>query len=227
MDKKYAAKRKKAVAVIEKLRKFLKTPSYLETHRQNNSGVFKTLIATILSARTRDENTDLAVRQLFSVYKTPEQIANAPVKKIEKLIRPSGFYKTKARYLKETSRILLEEFGGKVPDSIEQLMTLPGVGRKVAGCVLVYGFGKCECIPVDVHVAVVSQRLGWTKEKEPEKIEKDLLELVPKKYWLQVNELFVVFGQTVCLTRNPKCWRCPVFKHCKWAGKFSRAEDAA
>ncbi len=209
----------RAAKIIRALKKAIRTQSYLKRESRSSRGVFRTLIATILSARNRDESTDCATNRLFSVYRTPKEIANAPLKKIERLIRKSGFYRTKARYVKETSRRIAVDFLGKVPESMEQLMTLPGVGRKVAGCVLVYGFGKCDCIPVDTHVHRISNRLGLVKTKAPEQTEKKLMKTVPKRLWGDVNELFVVFGQTICRPVGPKCEICPVYKYCNWLGK--------
>ncbi len=176
---------------------------------------FYVLISTILSARNKDTMTRIAVKKLFSKYKTPKQIANAPLTDLKKLIKQSGTYKTKAKRIKETSNILLKEYKGKVPDEIEELIKLPGVGRKTAGCVLVYAFGKPE-IPVDVHVAKISRRLGWTKEKDPNKINEDLKQKIPKKFWKLINELFVIHGQNICFKRNPLCNKCSVTKYCDY-----------
>ncbi|MCK5547566.1 MAG: hypothetical protein KAI64_01020, partial [Thermoplasmata archaeon] len=151
---------------------------------------FRVLMATILSHRTRDENTHLAVERLFKRYDTPRKIAKANVKRIESLIRPAGFYTIKAKRLKEVSRILLDEFDGKVPDDFDSLMSLPSVGRKTANCVLVYGFG-IEAIPVDTHLHRIPNRLGLVETTQPEETEKALTSFVPRKYWLDLNELFV------------------------------------
>jgi endonuclease-3 len=174
---------------------------------------FKSLIGTVLSARNRDESTRMAVDSLFSKYDTPEKLAAAPLREIEKLIKRSGFYKTKARYVKGASRMLIEKYDGKVPDNMEDLCSLPGVGRKVASCVLVYNFGKPE-IPVDTHVFRVSNRIGIVKAKTPEKTEKKLKEIIPKKYWIIVNELFVSFGKRTCKPIGPLHDQCPVRKYC-------------
>lgn len=128
---------------------------------------FKVLIGTILSQRTKDENTSRACENLFSVYRTPKDLANGDVKRIEKLIKPSGFYKVKAKRIKGVSKIILEKYNSTVPNDMKKLLSLPGVGRKTANCVLVYGFGK-YAIPVDVHVHRVSNRLGLVKTKSPE-----------------------------------------------------------
>lgn len=175
---------------------------------------FRSLIGTVLSARNRDESTRMAVESLFSVYKTPGQLAEAPLDEIGRLIRRSGFYKTKARYVKGISRQLIERFNGKVPDNMDDLCTLPGVGRKVAGCVLVYTFGKTEGIPVDTHVHRVSNRIGLVKTKDPNKTEQDLMRTVPKRYWITINELFVSFGKKTCKPVGPLHDQCPVRDYC-------------
>ena len=124
----------------------------------------------------------------------------------------------KTKYILKTAKILLEKYKGKVPKDIDELLKLPGVGHKVANCVLVYAF-NIPAIPVDTHVAVVANRLGWTKQDDPKKIWKDLENKVPKKYWLIVNELFVVHGQTICIKRKPLCYKCPIVKYCKYKKK--------
>jgi endonuclease-3 len=175
---------------------------------------FRVLVRTILSQRTRDENTDHASALLFSKYRTPEEISSADIGNIEELIVSAGFYHVKAARIKEVSQILLDEFDGRVPDTIDELLTLPGVGRKTANCVLVYGFKK-PAICVDVHVHRISNRMGLVETKNPEQTEDELKKLVPKKYWLEINDLFVQFGQTICRPINPLHDICPVNKCCK------------
>jgi endonuclease-3 len=170
---------------------------------------FKVLISTILSQRTKDERTEEASARLFARYDTPQAIANAPIAELTELIRPAGFYRQKAAKIRETSRVLLDRHGGRVPDTYEALLALPQVGPKTANCVLVYGFGK-PAIPVDVHVAVISRRLGLAREDADElEVERALGRIVPKRLWLQVNELFVRFGKEVCRTAAPRCDVCP------------------
>ncbi len=176
---------------------------------------FQVLIGTVLSQRTKDENTDKAARALFSMYNSPEMLAKASLKGIERAIRPSNYYRTKARRIKEISRILVERHSGRTPDSIEGLVNLPGVGMKTASCALLYGH-RISRIPVDVHVMIISQRLGWTDKNNPDEIQEDLERKLPKRYWSKVNELFVKHGQTICLTRSPKCEICPINRHCRY-----------
>jgi endonuclease-3 len=174
---------------------------------------FTVLVGTILSQRTRDENTASASLALFSRFDTPMKLAKAKVGTVQELIRPAGFYRVKARILKTVSQDLLDRFGGKVPDDIEDLLTLPGVGRKTANCVLVYGFGK-GAIPVDTHVHRISNRLGWVRTKTPEETELALTEVLPKRYWLEVNDLLVTHGQRICKPIGPLCSQCPVNDIC-------------
>jgi endonuclease-3 len=176
---------------------------------------FRILIGTILSHRTRDENTALAVENLFSVYKTPEELSKADEAEVRKLIRPSGFYNMKARSIIRVSKQLVDEFGGKVPNNIEDLLTLHSVGRKTANCVLVYAFNK-PAIPVDTHVHRISNRLGLVRTKTPEETEERLVKIVPRRYWLEVNDLFVRFGQTICKPVGPKCARCSLAGTCPY-----------
>lgn len=174
---------------------------------------YEVLVRTILSQRTRDENTDKATESLFSVYPTMEEVANAPVEKIAELVRQAGFYNVKAARIKEVSNILLDEYDGVVPDDINELMKLPGVGRKTANCVLVFGFQK-DAIPVDVHVHRISNRLGLVHTKEPEETEEVLREIVPQEYWLPINDLMVQFGQNICKPINPQHIECPFTELC-------------
>ncbi|MBN2459733.1 endonuclease III [Candidatus Woesearchaeota archaeon] len=181
----------------------------------SNEEPFYVLISTVLSARNRDEMTAKAVKKLFSKYKTPKQIANAPLSKLEPLIKQSGFYRTKARRIKEISRILIEKYKGKVPDDFDELVSLPGVGRKTAGCVMVYAFNK-PAIPVDTHVHRISNRLGWVNTKTREQTEQELMRIIPKKYWLDVNEVLVIHGQTTCKPIRPWCDKCKITLYCDY-----------
>lgn len=180
---------------------------------------FRVLISTVLSARTKDKNTVKATKMLFSKYKTPREIAVASEREIQDLIKPSGFYRIKAERIIKISKKILEEFEGKTPDNLEDLLKLPGVGRKTANCVLVYGFSK-NAIPVDTHVHRISNRIGLVDTEKPEETEEELKKIVPKKFWVELNDLFVKYGQKICLPRNPKCNVCRVRDYCKF-WKFS------
>jgi endonuclease-3 len=176
---------------------------------------FKILIGTILSARTRDENTTRVVNRLFSVYGTPEALANADIRDIKKIIHSIGFYNVKAARIKQVAREIVDKFSGKVPADIDKLLELPGVGRKTANCVLVYAFDK-PAIPVDVHVHRISNRLGLVDTKTPEQTEQELQKIVDKKLWTKVNDMFVMYGQNVCLPVRPNCKVCGLKKICRY-----------
>lgn len=176
---------------------------------------YRVLIRTILSQRTRDENTDEATSRLFKEYPTIKDVAEAPIKRIEELIRPAGFYRVKARRIKEVSRIILKEYNGRVPSKLSDLLELPGVGRKTANCVLVYAYGKAA-IPVDTHVHRISNRLGLVDTRTPEDTEKRLKEIVPMECWIELNDLFVQFGQDICRPINPRHEECPIKEYCKY-----------
>lgn len=206
-------KRKLARTVIARLGKFLKGKTFLG--QKSAYGPFEVLISTIISQRTRDENTDIASSRLFAKYPTAKAIASAKVTYIAKLIKAAGFYNQKAREIKAVCKILVGEYCGVVPNSRELLEALPGVGPKTAGCVLVYGFG-IPAIPVDTHVFRISHRLGLAdaKAKTPEETEKELETVFDRKDWLVVNEYFVRLGQTVCRPIGPKCAECPLRDVC-------------
>lgn len=176
---------------------------------------YRVLIRTILSQRTRDENTDEATARLFSEYPTMEDVAYAPVEKLEQLVRKAGFYHVKARRIREVSRILLEEYGGRVPDDIDELLKLPGVGRKTANCVLVYAFNK-PAVPVDTHVHRISNRIGLVNTRTPEETERALMEVIPRKYWIELNDLMVQFGQDICRPVGPRHEECPIADECDY-----------
>lgn len=174
---------------------------------------FKVLIGTILSHRTRDENTERVTEALFKKYPTSKAIADAPLKELEKIVRPTGFYPTKAKRIKEVSKIIMEKFNSRVPKKMEDLLSLPGVGRKTANCVLVYGFNE-PAIPVDTHVHRISNRLGWAKSKNPDKTEEALQKVFQRKHWLLINDVLVHFGRTICRPVSPQCQKCTLNKEC-------------
>ena len=177
---------------------------------------FRTLIGTILSARSRDEMTDVITEALFRRYPTARALARAERRAVEKILKPIGFYRTKASYVMETAR-MVEAAGGRIPRTIEGLMVYPGVGRKVANCVLVYAFGR-QAIPVDTHVHRVSNRMGWMKTRTPEETERRLTALVPRRLWPVINEALVAHGKAVCKPIGPTCDRCPVSRWCARVG---------
>lgn len=186
-----------------------------ELHEAETGGPFSILIGTILSARTRDENTTKIVKKLFLRYKTAKALANAKVKDVEKIIKSIGFYHIKAKRIIEVASIIDSQYRGKVPDDFEKLVNLPGVGRKTANCVLVYAFDK-PAIPVDVHVHRISNRLGLVKTKTPEETEMMLMKKIPKKYWLEINDTFVMYGQNICKPISPMCSVCKIKRKCSY-----------
>jgi endonuclease-3 len=175
---------------------------------------FKILIGTILSARSRDENTTKVVNRLFATYRTPEELASADLDDIKKVIHSIGFYNAKAARIKEVAQQIVEKFAGKVPSDIDRLLELPGVGRKTANCVLVYAFDK-PAIPVDIHVHRISNRLGIVDTKTPEQTEEALGKAVDKKLWTKVNDTFVMYGQNICLPIKPNCRACDLKGQCR------------
>ena len=176
---------------------------------------FRVLISTILSQRTKDENTHLATEQLFAKYDTPKKLASAKPENIYDLIRPAGFYKQKAEKVIQTSKIIIETYDSKVPDSMDELVSLPGVGRKTASCVLAYGFGL-PAIAVDTHVHRISNLLGLVKTSEPDDTEEALMYLIPEERWHDINRLLVRHGQSICRPINPKCSECPISHLCDY-----------
>jgi endonuclease-3 len=176
---------------------------------------FKVLISTILSQRTRDENTRRAASALFKVYKNAEELAAGDPNVIEQLIRPAGFYRVKTQKIREVASIISNKYSGRVPEDFEELIRLPGVGRKTANCVLVYGFAK-PAIPVDTHVHRISNRTGLVETRIPEQTEMRLKEIVDRRHWLVLNELFVRFGKEICRPIGPKCGICSLTRICKY-----------
>jgi len=210
--------------ILDIIENSLEGNAHLDDLAKKNNNPFKILISTILSARTRDACTIEATEKLFKKYNTPELIANADLEELEFLIKKSGFYKVKAARIKEVSKILVENFKGKVPQNFNDLINLPGVGAKTANCVLVYAF-KTPAIPVDTHVHRIPNRLGWIKTKKPEETEKKLKELLPKDQWTRVNRIFVKFGQQTCLPSNPKCGECSITHICPKIFKIKKREN--
>ena len=186
-----------------------------ELHEAETGGPFSILIGTILSARTKDESTTKVVRVLFSKYKNPKELANAKIKDIEKIIRSIGFYHVKSKRIIEVAKIINTKFKGKVPDDLDTLIQLPGVGRKTANCVLVYAFEK-PAIPVDIHVHRISNRLGLVNTRNPEETEQELMKKIRKKYWIEINDTFVMYGQNICKPISPMCDVCKIKKNCKY-----------
>ena len=179
------------------------------------TGPFSILIGTILSARTKDEATTKAVKALFLKYKNPKELAKAKIKDVEKIIKSIGFYHVKSKRIVEVAKIIDKKYKGKVPNDLDTLVELPGVGRKTANCVLVYAFEK-PAIPVDIHVHRISNRLGLVDTKNPEETEQELMKKIQKKYWIDINDTFVMYGQNICKPISPMCNVCKIKKSCKY-----------
>jgi endonuclease-3 len=181
---------------------------------------FELLIATILSAQCTDERVNKLTPSLFTKYPTIEDFAKVRPEELEKDIYSTGFYKNKAKSVIGVATEILKKFDGKVPESIEELITLPGVARKTANIVLSSAFKKAEGIAVDVHVKRIAERLGLSKEKNAEKIEKDLIRIIPKKDWLDISYLLIDHGRKICTARAPLCPKCPIKNLCPSVDKF-------
>ncbi len=179
---------------------------------------FQLLVATILSAQCTDKQVNRVTRELFREYKTPEDFAQASPDELEKRIRPTGFYKNKAKSIRESARAILEKHGGKVPRSLEKLVALPGVGRKTANVVRGAAFG-IPAMVVDTHVGRISGRLGLTDKTDPVKIEFELMEIIPEDYWNDFSLHLIFFGRNICSAKKPLCGSCPLFDICEFPDK--------
>jgi len=179
---------------------------------------FRILIGTMLSARTQDATTHAASTRLFTVAKTPEAMAALPVRRIEKLIFPVGFYRNKARFVRGIAQELMIRFDGRVPATLDELVTLPGVGRKTANLVMILAFQSRENICVDTHVHRISNRLGWVRTRDPEETERALYKAVEARWWPHINRYMVTWGQNICRPIVPRCADCPVRPDCPQIG---------
>ena len=179
---------------------------------------FQMLIATLLSARTKDTTTIPIVIKMFKKWKLPKDFLKVNLLELEKELYGIGFYRVKSKNIKKLSKMIIEDFSGKVPDTLEGMIKLPGVGRKTANCMLNYAFGK-EAVAVDIHVHRISNRLGWVKTKNESETEQKLMRILPKKLWNKVNMLFVNHGQNVCFPRNPNCKKCKIIQFCEFGKK--------
>jgi len=186
-----------------------------ELRESEQGDPFAILIGTILSARTKDENTAKVVKSLFTHYKSAKELSTAKIRDVEKIIHSIGFYHVKAKRIIEVAKIIHTQHKDRVPKNIDMLVSLPGVGRKTANCVLVYAFEQ-PAIPVDIHVHRISNRLGLVETKTPEQTEQALMEKIPKKFWLQINDTFVMYGQNICKPISPMCSVCKIKKSCKY-----------
>ena len=202
----------------DKIRKILKA-TYPDVKTQlYYINPFQLLVATILSAQCTDKQVNSVTPNLFKELKTPDDFANAPIKAIEELIRSTGFFHNKAKNIKNCSKALIENYNAKVPETLDEMIKLPGVGRKTANVVLGAAFG-IPGIVVDTHVARISRRLGLTENKDPVKIEFDLMEIIPKEEWSDFSLHLVYFGRAICKARKPNCPSCPLNNLCDYQEK--------
>ena len=186
--------------------------------RKRKRDPFRTLISTILSQRTRDEQTEKATKRLLEKYPNAEDLAYGDVEEIERRIKGVGFYREKAKKIKEVARVIHGVYGNRVPDDLEDLLKLPGVGRKTANCVLLYGY-NISALPVDTHVHRVSNRIGLVRTDSPDETELELKKILPEELWSNINELFIDFGREICKPIGPKCPECFFNDFCEYALK--------
>lgn len=179
-----------------------------------HKGAFQLLIATVLSAQTTDEAVNKVSPSLFAKYPTASSMATSPVRSLEKIVKPTGFYHVKASRIKEISKKIVEEFQGKVPDTMEGLLQLPGVGRKTANIVLSAGYCKIEGIAVDTHVFRLSHRIGLSEQKTPDKVEQDLMKITSKSDWPRLTVVLILHGRTICFAKDPECAKCVLSSNC-------------
>ena len=213
MQPKYATK-ENAAKIMQILTREYKVPR----SALRFSNPLQVLVATMLSAQCTDIRVNMVTPALFRKYRTAEDFANADLKELEQIIRSTGFYHMKARHIIDSAKMIVNEFNSKVPDSMENLLKLPGVARKTANLVLSEGYGKIEGIVVDTHVTRLSYRLGLTKNREPVKIEQDLMKIFPKKDWRALSFFLVFHGRAVCTARKPKCETCSLRNLCPRLG---------
>ena len=204
----------------------LDLPAVEKIANESQEDPFEVLIATMLSAQTRDPVTAEASARLFRAARTPRAMAKLTEKEIERLIYPVSFYRHKAKHVRETCRILIERFSGRVPGTMEELLTLPGVGRKTANLVLILSFKSGKNICVDTHVHRISNRLGWVKTRTPEETEQALYQRTRARWWPYINLYLVTWGQNVCRPIYPRCGACAIREHCPRVG-VTRASTRA
>src|SRR5437868_3588550 len=196
----------------------LELPAVEKIAAESQEDPFEVLVSTMLSAQTRDPVTAAASARLFRVARTPRAMARLPVRRIERLIYPVSFYRHKARHVKATCGILVDRFRGRVPTTMEELLTLPGVGRKTANLVLILGFQSLENICVDTHVHRISNRLGWVRTRTPEETEQALYAASERRWWPYINLYLVTWGQNVCRPVYPRCGECGICEYCPQIG---------
>jgi len=211
-----------AIKILKEEYRRFKTPYVTEVAAKKRKNPFTVLISCIISLRTKDDVTRAASDRLFAIASTPEAMAKLSPKTIEKAIYPAGFYRVKAKNIIGISKSLIRDFGGNVPNTLDELLTLKGVGRKTANLVVTMGYGK-PGICVDTHVHRITNRWGFVKTRTPEETEFALRKTLPRRYWIVINDLLVAYGQNVCRPVSPKCGGCRLYGMCARAGvKASR-----
>ena len=205
----------------------LELPAIEKISENQQENPFQVLIATLLSARTQDATTLAASTRLFSVAPTPDAMVTLTVRQIEKLIKPVSFFHTKARHVKATAQLLLDEYGGKVPGTMDELLRFPGVGRKTANLVLIISFRSQQNICVDTHVHRISNRLGWVKTRTPEETEQALYAATDREWWPHINLYLVTWGQNVCRPNYPRCDGCVIANQCPRLGVTAPSKKPA
>ncbi len=211
------AKVDRVLGTLAKTIEGLELPAVEKISESQKEDPFQILISTLLSARTQDATTLAASTRLFARAKMPQAMAKLSVKQIEKLIYPVSFYRNKAAFVRDTSRILLDRFGGRVPSTLDELVTLPGVGRKTANLVLILAFRSTQAICVDIHVHRIANRLGWVRTRTPEETEQALYRTIPKRWWPVINLYLVTWGQHTCRPVYPRCHECAIARDCQFA----------
>jgi endonuclease-3 len=194
----------------------LELPAVEKISESQQEDPFQILISTLLSARTQDATTLAASTRLFKKAATPAAMAKLRTSQIEKLIYPVSFFRNKAEFVNDTSKAILSRFGGKVPATLDELVTLPGVGRKTANLVMILAFKSADNICVDIHVHRISNRLGWVKTRTPEETEQALYRALPRRWWPLVNQYLVTWGQNVCRPVYPRCHECAIARDCQF-----------
>jgi len=206
---------KRALWILKTLKK-----TYPNAHCELNYRTpLDLLIATILSAQCTDKRVNLVTQDLFKKFNKASDYAQAPIRELETAVRSTGFYRNKARNIQGAARMITERFGGRVPETMEDLVRLPGVGRKTANVVLGNGFGRSEGVVVDTHVSRITRLLGLTRHKDPEKIERDLMKLIPKKDWTLISHLLIWHGRRCCVARRPDCCHCSLMSQCPYGSE--------
>ena len=211
-------KQKEIIQVLEILKEYQKgirkTTLNREAKDNKNFTPYETLISCLLSLRAKDEVTEIISKELFKIANTPETMLKIPEKKLKQIIFSSGHFNKKAEAIRSVSLELIKRFNSKVPSTFEDLISIKHIGPKTANIVLCFSFGK-QVIPVDVHVHRIPNKIGWIKTKTPEQTEQELMKILPKFYWTEINGILVLFGKTICLPVSPKCSECPIKKYCK------------